>query len=114
MGATATGQLIGVALVPIVSRIFAPSDFGLATSLLAVANTLSTFGSLRYQQAVIVAKGPGEAETVLRLSVLVALLLTAIELFAVVIAQALFADGIGEWLQGQPESVVCRADRRAA
>ncbi len=101
LGATATGQLIGVALVPIVSRIFAPSEFGLATSVLAVANTLSTFSSLRYQQAIIIAEDQGEAETVLRLAVLIALLLTAVELLAVLISQGLFADSISEWLQGQ-------------
>ena len=48
VGATILAQLIGIAILPMLSRIYSPADFGVLAVYTSVVNILTMFTGLRY------------------------------------------------------------------
>ena len=70
-GSTILGQVLGVLLSPIYSRIYTPADYGVFSVYNAIVTTALTVGSLCYEQAIPVARDDRES---VRLTVLAILL----------------------------------------
>lgn len=62
----AGGLAITFLALPVLSRIYAPAQFGILAAYVAVATLLGTLATLRYEYAVPLPSGHGEAATLLR------------------------------------------------
>ena len=72
---TALVQVINIVSLPILSRFYTPEDFGLFAIFLAVSSLVSIFITLRYDNAILIAKHDDESKTLARLSFVLAILL---------------------------------------
>lgn len=59
--ATGLGQLIMVAALPLLSRIYGPEDFGTVAVFLALVSVVLVVSSLRYEMAIPLARGRADA-----------------------------------------------------
>ena len=66
-GATTIGQGISLILAPIVARIFGPEAYGTASILLAIVGIAAISATLRYEQAIVIAKDSIQAQSLVRL-----------------------------------------------
>lgn len=73
-GGTALGQLIALATMPVLTRLFDPSNFGVLAVYVAVLGIVSTVGSWRLEQAIGLHRSQQVAFNVLSLAVVVAIL----------------------------------------
>ncbi|WP_019558163.1 lipopolysaccharide biosynthesis protein [Thioalkalivibrio sp. ALE12] len=77
-GGTAAGQIIVVAASPILTRLYSPEDFGLLAVYAGLLGILGVIASLRYQLAIPLPESDEEAASVVVLSLLVVLGMTAV------------------------------------
>ena len=61
MSGTIVAQIIGVAFIPIISRLFTPTDFGIFGSFNALLNFVAAGITLEYSQALMLPKDKNEA-----------------------------------------------------
>lgn len=78
MGGTVAGQLLLVAVSPVVTRIFGPADFGLLAVYSSTLTIALAFAALRYEMAVPVAADDDAALNLVALSVAITALFTAV------------------------------------
>lgn len=75
-GSTALAQLIGICVLPFVTRLYTPAEIGVVSLFLSFfafwANTLS----LRYEHAIVIAKDDAESHIVLRLAILLVIVMS--------------------------------------
>jgi len=91
---TVVAQIIGVAIYPVISRLFDPEGFGLLGVFLSVINIVGANASFRYHQAIVIAEEDEHAASVFLLS-LGGTLITTI---ASVLILWLGADTFAAWL----------------
>jgi lipopolysaccharide exporter len=65
------GRLIRILSIPLIARLFDPQHFGQAAFLIALATTLSTAGTLRYAEAILLPSSRHEADQLSRLAVVI-------------------------------------------
>ncbi|WP_167670800.1 lipopolysaccharide biosynthesis protein [Allopusillimonas ginsengisoli] len=111
MTGTTLAQALPIALSPLLSRLYAPDDFGVLGLYMAVCAILSVLAAGRYEIAILQPKDDNEAANIAALSVVITLG-TAIALWLVILC---FWDGIlaasnspelGRWLYLLPASVL--------
>jgi len=78
MSGTAFAQLIGFALMPVVSRLFTPSDFGIFGAYNSVLAVFSAFVTLQYNQPVVLTERTQDAINLFFLSCLSVALVTGL------------------------------------
>jgi O-antigen/teichoic acid export membrane protein len=61
MSGSAVAQVIGFALIPIISRLFSPSDFGVLGSFQSVSSIIAAGATLQYTQAIMLPKEKEDA-----------------------------------------------------
>jgi|WetSurMetagenome_2_1015567.scaffolds.fasta_scaffold02065_6 lipopolysaccharide exporter len=83
MTGTAIAQLISFAMMPIVSRLFTPADFGIFGSYNAVLEVLSAGVTLQYTQAIVLPKHQEEGINLFFVSCLSVTLITVISAMAI-------------------------------
>lgn len=64
-------QTVSLLVVPILTRLYSPSDFGVFAIYLAAVNTLVPIASLRYQAAIALPKEESEARRLLHIALLI-------------------------------------------
>jgi O-antigen/teichoic acid export membrane protein len=75
---TALAQGIAIAVTPLLTRLYTPSDFGLLAVFLAVSSVGATFVTLRYESSILVPKENGESANLVLLSLLLGLGLSVV------------------------------------
>jgi O-antigen/teichoic acid export membrane protein len=70
MTGSITGYLIYFLSLPLLSRVYTPEEFGIATSILILINLIGAIGSLRYDVAIVSAENNHDAIHLFLLSVL--------------------------------------------
>lgn len=70
---TGLAQLMSLAAMPVMSRLYQPADYGLLAVFLAVSNISATVITLRYETAILLPKQESESASLVRLSVSLAL-----------------------------------------
>lgn len=75
---TAIAQLLGFVFIPILSRTYPQEAFGILASYSAMVSLLSSFATLKYDTALILPKKDRSAYALLKLSNIVALIITVI------------------------------------
>jgi O-antigen/teichoic acid export membrane protein len=91
---TIISQLIVLATIPILSRIYDSSDFGILATYASILGIISVIASLRYELAIPLAKTDKEAVALLILCIIITIFITLIVLFAMIILE----DRISIWL----------------
>lgn len=100
---TAFAQALGLAIYPIVTRMYSAADMGVFNLFMAFVGFIVTIAALRYDLAIVPAASDDEAATLLSLATrcnLVISLLTTIVMavFAMPIASALDSPALAPWL----------------
>jgi len=93
---TALAQIIGLALTPIISRLFDKSDFGVFGSFMSVLSIVAAGVTLQYSSAVMLPKKDEDAANVFGLSVLSVIFIS--------FAGLIFAYIYSDWLLARLES----------
>lgn len=111
MTGTVLAQAVPIAIIPILTRIFTPEDFGLLALYAAFVSILGVVATGRYEIAIMLPKENEEARVLLQVSALVALcisILISIPLFLWNSEIAIFLgnQAIAPWLYLVPVSVL--------
>lgn len=81
-GGTALGRLVTILAAPVIARLFAPDDFGIASLAIALAVVLNSISSLRYESAIVL---PSDRDRTIALSRLALTILVIFTLFLIVL-----------------------------
>lgn len=84
-------QAIGLAVYPVLTRLYAPEDFGVLNLFLSIGGIFILLATLDYQQAIVLPKEEEHGSAVVHLCLLIALLVSGVVLISVP-----FADSISE------------------
>lgn len=95
MAGTAFGQLLAIAVSPLLSRIYTPGDFGVFSVVNAFAMVLGTVAALRYEMAIPLPRDDEEARAVLVVAACVTAGTTAVMTVAFWLLGPLIADLVG-------------------
>lgn len=74
---TAAGQIIVIAAIPLLTRLYTPEDFGLLATYAAILGIFSVIASLRYELAIPLPESNEEAVNILVLSILVVIVISS-------------------------------------
>ena len=94
-------QLIGVALAPILGRIYDPAIFGIFGLFAAIAGSTGCIASLRYEQGIMLTDDERNIWPLQRLSIVIALIISCITAIGVAVALLVAPDyfqGIQGWV----------------
>jgi len=96
-GGTTIAQGLNVAIMPILSRIYSPADFGVMAVFVSITAILSTFSGLRYQLSIPLPKQDHYAEAAMFLSLgLQAFCLVIISILIISFGQAFIGSALDE------------------
>lgn len=88
MSGTALAQIIGFGLMPIISRLFTPADFGVFGSFNAVVGVIAAGVTLDYSQAIMLPKEKSDALHLLFIALISTVIITLLCALACLIAPA--------------------------
>lgn len=77
-GGTAFGQILNIALSPIITRLYTPEEFGVLTLYVAILGMITIIGSLRYEMGIAIADSDEKSINVMSLSITILLLVVGI------------------------------------
>ena len=66
VGSTAVGQLALIISAPIITRIYAPDDYGIFVTIASILNIIAVFAALRYEAAIPLCKNDSDAALLTR------------------------------------------------
>jgi lipopolysaccharide exporter len=85
---TIGAQVVAIAAMPVLSRLYSPVEFGLLAIFIAVSSIVATAVTLRFETAVLLPKGDTESDYIVMLSLTLAVLLAgSLSLFTVLISE---------------------------
>lgn len=110
MTGTAIAQAIPLAITPILTRIYTPEQFGVFALFAAIASTLSTVATGRYELAIMLPRKDSEAANITVLAMVINLFVSSLLflvawLFNAQIANLLGSRSISAWLYFVPAAV---------
>ncbi|MCG8578248.1 MAG: oligosaccharide flippase family protein [Flavobacteriales bacterium] len=110
MTGTTIGQLLPLALTPVLTRLFSPDEFGLFAFYTSMVTFLMVIAAGRYEQAVVLPKEDKEAINILALCFSILAVITALLFLIYFLAGDLIAGwinkpAIADWLWFVPVSV---------
>lgn len=96
MAGTALAQAIPIAISPILTRLYSPTDFGLFTLFMSLTAVLGSIACARYELAIMLPDKDDDAVLVAALGLLIALGLAVASLVAVLLFGAEIARSLGD------------------
>ncbi|MBS1680856.1 MAG: oligosaccharide flippase family protein [Bacteroidetes bacterium] len=107
---TTIAQAIPIAISPIVTRLYTPSEFGIFALFFSITNLLAVLATARYELAIVLPHSEEEADSIERLCFTIAFgfsiaLLFVVFFFKTTIAELLGRPEIANWLYAVPFSV---------
>lgn len=110
-------QAIALLLTPVITRMYAPEQFGLFSTVLALAMPIAAVSSLRYFDAIMLPKENDEASEIFKLSIMInvvcaLLLLVVIHVFMDPLAETFGFNGTAWYLYFVPAFVIVLGVRR--
>ncbi len=117
-GGNALAQMITVAAAPVISRLYAPGDFGAMALVNSVLSILSVFVCLRYERAIVLPKINREAFYLLQVCLISTVIVTLVSIFIIGIGKnhlaLLFnAPELEAWLWFVPAGLILVGCREA-
>lgn len=89
LSANVVAQVIGLVVYPILTRMYAPDDFGLLNLFLSIGGVLVILATAEYQYAIVLPKEDEKARGVLQIGGLMALIVTGFVLLTVPFSRAI-------------------------
>jgi O-antigen/teichoic acid export membrane protein len=83
---TILAQLVSILLQPLIRRLFSPSDFGVFTVYMSIVGICAIFGSLKYDDAIVLPRSDKESINLLGLSLILNLTINIIIFIAFICA----------------------------
>jgi O-antigen/teichoic acid export membrane protein len=71
MSGTLIAQIVTLAFIPIITRLYTPSEFGLYSLFLSIVSVLGLISSWKYDQAIMLPKSDKDAQALLFLSLII-------------------------------------------
>lgn len=113
LSANVVAQVIGLVVYPVLTRMYAPDDFGLLNLFLSIGGVLVILATAEYQYAIVLPKEDEKAHGVLQTGGLIALCVTGIVLLSVPfshpIASIFKTPGLAKWYWLMPVYVLASA-----
>lgn len=94
MTGTFLSQIIPILIAPLLSRLYVPADYGIFGLFLSIGVLINVFSTLQYSTAIVLPTKENEAETLVRLSVVIAL---AISLISLAVISLVYINGRLVW-----------------
>lgn len=95
LGGTAIAQAIPIAILPLLTRLYAPDDFGLLALYTTLVGVIAVIATARYEFAILLPATEAGAVTVVALAVGTAAVLSSIALIVAVVAGPPIAAALG-------------------
>ena len=110
MSGKVVAAAIALVLTPVIARLFDPGDFGIAALFFSLSTMLGSVASLRYENALVIAKDEADALPLLSMTfrVLISVclvLLAALALLKLIHVPVPYAEKLGLWIWAIPLSV---------
>ncbi len=83
LSANVIAQAIGLLVYPILTRLYAPDDFGLLNLFLSIGGVLVILATAEYQYAIVLPKDDKKAQSIMQVGVLISLIITMLVIFSV-------------------------------
>jgi len=96
MSGTLIAQIVMLLSIPILTRLYTPSEFGLYSTFLAIITIVGSVSSMKYDQAIMLPKSDKDAQALLFLSIILTSIITFFSILLIVI----FYDFILEYFSG--------------
>lgn len=113
LSANVVAQVIGLVVYPVLTRMYAPDDFGLLNLFLSIGGVLVILATAEYQYAIVLPKEDEKAHGVLQTGGLIALCVTGIVLLSVPfshpIASIFKTPSLAKWYWLMPVYVLASA-----
>lgn len=113
LSANVVAQVIGLVVYPVLTRMYAPDDFGLLNLFLSISGVLVILATAEYQYAIVLPKEDEKAHGVLQTGGLIALCVTGIVLLSVPfshpIASIFKTPSLAKWYWLMPVYVLASA-----
>ena len=90
LSGTLISQIIMLVFIPILTRLYSPQEFGTYSLFLIVIGIIGLISSLKYEQAIVLAKSIEDAQALVFLSVLITLGVTLLVSFVLVLFNDIF------------------------
>ncbi|MEO8663939.1 MAG: oligosaccharide flippase family protein [Ignavibacteria bacterium] len=105
-------QAISIIISPVLSRLYTPGDYGLFAVFMSCVGVLSVICCFRYELAILIPKKNSEADSLLKLSLIIAALFSLLILIVTIIfntqlTSLLGNDKIGLWLYFLGPMLLC-------
>ncbi len=115
---TAIAQAIAIGLLPVLTRLYSPEDFGVLTLYISIASLFFIFGSLRYEVMIMLPRSHKSAAQLVRLVFFISIIASFISLLLVVFFRHQIATFFGNpevapWLFFLPVSLFFQANYQA-
>ncbi|MCH9739962.1 MAG: oligosaccharide flippase family protein [Epsilonproteobacteria bacterium] len=78
MSGTLMAQVIMLAFIPILTRLYTPSEFGVYSLFFAISSMLGMVSSLKYEQAIMLPKSNRDAQALVFLSIVITLVISTL------------------------------------
>ena len=92
MSGTLMAQALMFVFIPILTRIYTPTEFGLYSLFFLISSMIGDVSSLRYEQAIVLPKSDRDAQTLVFLSVIITFIITTIVTLAIILFYDFFLD----------------------
>ena len=89
MTGNSIAQVIQLAVIPILARLYTPADFGIFAVYLSISTIISTVAAFRYDLAIMLPKSEKEAVDLLVLTVFLTFVVSALSFIALLVLQPL-------------------------
>lgn len=104
-------QIIQIAIIPVLTRLYTPADFGVFAVYLSIASIISTVAAMRYELAVMLPKDEKEAVNLLILAVILAIVVSLLSFFSLLAVKPIISyfiknQNIIKWLFFVPISIL--------
>ncbi|MGI9428340.1 MAG: lipopolysaccharide biosynthesis protein, partial [Bythopirellula sp.] len=110
---TAAANLLMLAALPVLSRIYSPAEFGVFAIYMAVSIMLSGMACAKYELAIPIPKEDGQAWHTLRLAMLVSVIVPLLVLIVLFAWLPESLANLGNWLYLLPIGILLDASSRA-
>ena len=85
-GGTTITQIMGILVLPILSIIYSPEDFGVYALFFSISNILLLFGTWQYHMAIVLPKDYGESINLFFLSIILLFFMSGILLILLILS----------------------------
>jgi len=92
MSGTLIAQVVTLAFIPIITRLYTPSEFGLYSLFFSIVSVLGLVSSLKYDQAIMLPKLDKDAQSLVFLSILITIVVVILTIFGLLIFQDFFIE----------------------